>query len=400
MAQTHLFQQKPRILLLTCMLLLTLSGCGSLSAPSTSSGGGADIIAPLPVIASGRVYVNTGTLQVFDQKTGKRLDTYKPGNANLMFRLGPVVTDGSIYIAGDEDASKTLMAVYALQAKNGAILWQKSVDSASVLGAANGLLYIYGQEKNSQSFLMAFRMSNGTLDWQYQIASSSGDAACLVLTSGIIYICPLDTSLVALNGETGLPLWQHTVEQGPIYGATLANGLIYLNERGGISAHRLTDGAELWYASLIGNVATNSTLTPVVANDGIYTIASDHSKDTMYALNARSGSILWHRSLANSGAYGQRPLAVAGDIVFYANVYNTPYSPTSTPTVHQGASLTALRANDGSMLWQNWIGGFADPSLSIENQTIYAVSQLSDMTTYLNAWQMQTGKLLWHTPAS
>jgi hypothetical protein len=45
-----------------------LSGCGSTSTPS--SGGYAEIDAPPPIISQGRVYVNTGLLQFFDQKTG------------------------------------------------------------------------------------------------------------------------------------------------------------------------------------------------------------------------------------------------------------------------------------------------------------------------------------------
>lgn len=399
MTQTHPFQQKLKTLLLLSLLLLMLTGCGTLSAPSTSSGGNAESLAPLPVIASGRIYVNTGQFQSFDTLTGKRLNLYEPGASTHRFRSDPVVVGDTLYIAGDADASGTQTAVYALQETNGAVLWQTSIDAASVLGAANGLVYIYGQDKSHHQFLMALFLKNGRVNWQYQI-DPTGGYACLVITSDIVYFCPSDTSFVALNGKTGKTIWQRAIEQGPIYGATQANNLIYLNERGGISAYQVKDGTELWHTDLTENVPTDSTVTPVVAQNVVYTIASDHSQDTMYALHAENGHVLWSRSLTYSGRYGPRPLAVTGDLVLYANVANTPSSPTPAPTTQQGAALTALRASDGSTVWQSWIGGFADPSLGVDNQTVYAISQLPDTTTYLNAWQVQTGKLLWKVPVS
>jgi hypothetical protein len=64
---------------------------GHLSSYSTpSSGAYAEINAPLPIISQGRVYVNTGLLQFFDQKTGAKVGSYQIGKPNLSFQFDPI----------------------------------------------------------------------------------------------------------------------------------------------------------------------------------------------------------------------------------------------------------------------------------------------------------------------
>jgi glucose dehydrogenase len=246
-----------------------------------------------------------------------------------------------------------------------------------------------------------FTLSGCGSPWQYPITDPSGDFSCFIVSPDILYVCPTASSLVALNAQTGTLIWHRELKQNPVYGAVLANGILYLNERGGISAYKATDGTERWHTSLTDNSVGDNTITPVVANDSVYTIASNHLSDTVYALSAVNGHILWHRSLQSPGFYGKQPLAVAGNTVLLTDVYHSPYSPTPNPMSQQGASLTALRANDGGMLWKNWFGGFSDPSLSIDHDVVYAVSLSSDTATnILHAWQIKTGRQLWSVPVS
>ena len=120
MLKTGVSGSFPSVVLLVSLLLFLLSGC-STSVPSPTGDG--DIVAPSPVLSQRRVYVNTDTLHIFDQNTGKVLENDQLLNPTRAFRSSPLSVNGSIYITGDTSRSVSgattgnLRAVYALQEK-------------------------------------------------------------------------------------------------------------------------------------------------------------------------------------------------------------------------------------------------------------------------------------------
>src|SRR5258708_621744 len=210
--KTRIFQQTQNYLpYLICLLVFILGGCGSASTPS--SGAYAEINSPLPIISQGRVYVNTGLLQFFDQKTGAKVGSYQIGKPNLSFQFDPIIANGSIYIIGDPTiaAPKGFTgyqeAVYALQEKSGAILWQSLVDATAVVGIAGDLVYIYAHD----STLMALQISDGKVRWKYSTGNATTDFTSFDVLQGVVYVGSSDASLSALDATTGAVLWHHTL---------------------------------------------------------------------------------------------------------------------------------------------------------------------------------------------
>lgn len=259
---------------------------------------------------------------------------------------------------------------------------------------SHGRIYI------NTGVLRIFDQQTGASVGKYQLSNSRllFKEDPVVINSSVYIAGDANTSgtqmaVYSLQEKDGLVLWQKPIDDVSVLGT--ADSLLYT------SAYKATNGTELWHTSLTDNSVGDNTITPVVANDSVYTIASNHLSDTVYALSAVNGHILWHRSLQSPGFYGKQPLAVAGNTVLLTDVYHSPYSPTPNPMSQQGASLTALRTNDGGMLWKNWFGGFSDPSLSIDHDVVYAVSLSSDTATnILHAWQIKTGRQLWSVPVS
>ena len=266
---------------------------------------------------------------------------------------------------------------------------KRPIGTISILGTTNGLVYIYAEEENNQNFLMALRMDSGATRWQYQINNTSDNFTCLVVAPDILYVCPTSTSLIALDAKTGVLLWHRTITNAVITDSALANGALYVSEKGGISAFKASDGKELWHTALPDYI-----VAPIVVNSTVYIIDNSGVSSTSYALSTKDGHIIWNHSFANSGRFGKNFFVFSDNIILYADVYNLPYS--AHETGKQGASITALRADNGSTLWKNWIGGFADPSLSVSNDTVYAVTlDINSGVNSLHAWQVHTGKQIW-----
>lgn len=143
----------------------------------------------------------------------------------------------------------------------------------------------------------------------------------------------------------------------------------------------------------------NSVLPPVVAGTTVYTVAcnctSGQGTPTLYALDGQHGYVIWKHPLSQPLASSPHPLVVADNVLIYGTLSYTSKAAEANET---GASLIALRASDGRVLWQTWIGGFADPSLTVDRQTVYAVTiDPGGSTTRLHAWQIDNGQQRWST---
>jgi len=115
-------------------------------------------------------------------------------------------------------------------------------------------------------------------------------------------------------------------------------------------------------------------------------------------LNTRDGHSLWHHTFPGQRLTDSNFLAVTDNIVLYADLYR-PLSSTNN-TSEQRASITALRGKDGSVLWKDQIAGFADPSISADDGSVYAVEQADSSGGPIDivyAFQISTGTRLWHT---
>ena len=101
----------------------------------------------------------------------------------------------------------------------------------------------------------------------------------------------------ALNPGTGKLRWQAGADLG--YPSALADGIVLLMPGASGSAHALTalsadSGRPAWQRALTGK-----PLEAVTCNETFLVAAAD---GTLYAIAARTGSVLWKRRLASSPA--------------------------------------------------------------------------------------------------
>lgn len=147
-----------------------------------------------------------------------------------------------------------------------------------------------------------------------------------------------------------------------------------MSERCGVLAVDKENGEHLWFFHSRGSVRNEMALS-----NGLLLVADVTSQ--LYALNPDNGSLVWKYKFRDDGLY---PIHTQGIACHKGVVY-----------VGQGAHLTALRVEDGTVLWQNRSG----KSGGITDVSTYTVA---DGVLWVNAYWVgrygfdaQTGELLW-----
>jgi eukaryotic-like serine/threonine-protein kinase len=173
-------------------------------------------------------------------------------------------------------------------------------------------------------------------------------------------------------------------------GVAVADGVVYTTTtHGEIYALSAGTGITLWQAS---DPAITFKTAPVVANGIVYASSShdtqDNSNPVLYALNARTGHVLWQHPLGTGlvgfAATGGADLLFAG-----LNRDNTANS--------QGAGdLIALNAVTGQQLWQVPMAGALYEITPTAGNVVYT----GTANGVLDAWQADTGNHLWGYRAS
>ena len=175
---------------------------------------------------------------------------------------------------------------------------------------------------------------------------------------------------------------------------TIADGVAYAGADGTVSALRTGNGTLLWRSSINGGVGDQ----PVVAGGVVYVTASTDittSTDvtaTLYALRASDGAQLWH--FTNNGPVGS--VAVGGGVSIGPAIYAPVVANGVVYVGVQGDKVLALRAGDGTLLWQfsDHLIGLRSPQLVDGVVYVAAANDVQQGNIY--ALRASDGKLLWH----
>jgi len=183
-------------------------------------------------------------------------------------------------------------------------------------------------------------------------------------TSAVIHATPTPTPILSpLSGS-------HSIYP------TLANGIIYIGASdGAITAVRASDGSRLWQYRTSG-----AAYAPVVINGVVY--ASDYVGNNgpahLYALRASDGKLLW--------SYTQKDF-ISGPIVVGGVAYLASYD----------GLLTAVHAEDGSVLWHRELKGLGVVIAEVSNGVIYGEVFTNQGLNNVDAWRASNGALLWQS---
>lgn len=156
-------------------------------------------------------------------------------------------------------------AVYALNARTGALVWRYRTSTASLAdvgaapvistpgqnGVASGVVYVTGKDKT----VYALNLNTGGLIWKYALlgggnpTGSSGDVAGAALLGSRLYV-PSDKGMYALNAITGTLIW-HVLTTSTFYASPAVTG-----PAGRMVLADVDNAGHLW----VLNAATGGTL--------------------------------------------------------------------------------------------------------------------------------------------
>jgi len=290
----------------------------------------------------------------------------------------PAVVDGVVYICSSSLAQTSNSGsflwcdAYALNATNGAEIWDYMINSTDLLSAPavfNGVVYF-----GSDGAVYALSASNGALLWNSTSPNPIGQSSPAVV-DGVVYIGGFAGVVYALNATNGDIIWNVTAGTNVGWSPpTVVDGVVYIgSEDNNIYALNANSGSQLWKSNVDGWVAAS----PAVANGVVYVSSPDGN---IYALNTATGHRLW--KFYTLGGRGTSPPAVANGLVYFDSYNGNDY---------------ALNAATGKKVWNITIGtGTGTPPIVVGEIVITARPNPSGIYG-LNA---ENGAVIWFYPTN
>jgi eukaryotic-like serine/threonine-protein kinase len=283
-----------------------------------------------------------------------------------------------------------LLSAAKAQAKNDTVAAWKFQTGGPVYSSPtcdNGLVYI-GSDDGKMYCLYG---ESGTVKWVF---GTGGLIRCKpAVTGALVYFESEDGYVYALNKNSGRMIWKTDIGNTlnkrvlpNLAGTTgnswdymqsspcIDNGVVYVGS-GDSSLHAVNSqtGVVLWKVQT-GNVIRSS---PCVLGGSVYVGSWD---GYIYAFNKTDGSIVWKY---NAGRRVQESPRINDGILFCGS---------------RGGNFYALDAVRGMLIWKYYYGPkapFVESSAAIENGKVYVGS--SDLFTVF-AFDAATGNIIWCGP--
>jgi len=262
---------------------------------------------PAAVLKNGSVYfVTDDGLHALDSLTGERkwlfetLQEIPIEQMNLRRKRTPsrpVVGDGALLLTawpyiGGNTPSKSF--VYAVDQDSGKAKWVTSVDGLDITAPtmAKELVFVAVEGRAPQTSpsnnvtLHAINAAGGEVKWKFGAQKNYGTAELLV--SGDTIFFSTDKSLLALELETGRPLWTFSADEisrnlladeQHVYVVTHKRPM--MGSKGTLHALALATGQEKWSRRLNASIA--------IVKDGV--LYADGGR--LHAMDAATGKALW-----------------------------------------------------------------------------------------------------------
>jgi outer membrane protein assembly factor BamB len=329
----------------------------------------------------------------------RRASSARPGTKLWSFetngKVGSVAVVGGVAYVGTSQ-----QAVYALDALTGRLLWRHLMDSgkATYLAPASGVViaangYNGVQPAGFAGGVYGLDPGTGKLLWNVDAQGVDGLATAGDMVYAATSVKSVTTGgITALSTGTGELLWTFNFPT-PVdvqAGVAVADDIVYTTTTlGEIFALSAGTGNMLWR---VADPAITFKTGPVVAN-GVLFASSAHdtqnnSNPVLYALNARTGHVLWQHPLGT--ALNAAPATDGAGLVFADIVRN------QTSRQLGAGGMSALNATTGQQLWQVPIAGALYDITPGTGNVVYTGSA----NGVLGAWQADTGNHLWSYQAS
>ena len=306
---------------------------------------------------------------------------------------------GVVYVAGEFVTEPSPFSiVYALRASDGAVLWKTSLHTTAVSWLFLWQKQLFAFDVNGGT-IFSLQSANGKLLWSASTSPVFSQQPILSqqIVDGVLYVTVNDVvsahgSLYAYDAQRGTRLWQYGAHYGVILRPFVYDKVVYITdapslirqyEHGRVVALQASNGMPLWQYDQKDAMGFSP---PLVSNGVVYLGNSNvfaGRNASLYALQAKDGTLLWKTDTGTRDDIVDAPLITEG-IVYLSTVFH--------PT------LLALRAQDGSLLWKDsheFIPAMnPQPGWLIARNAVYAV----DGKTSVSALCLSNGKAFWRTP--
>jgi outer membrane protein assembly factor BamB len=312
------------------------------------------------------------TVVALDGKNGAKLWQYTINMAQAQ-NLSIQAIQDKIYITAFPNSQTQNVDLYVLSIHTGLLLWYIKASNVQII--QNNVICVTADDGTFK----VLSANDGHEVWHYK--STNGSNWSPIPGTNLFYVQTLAGSLQALRIDTGALQWTYKDPWGVAEVFPEVNGVLYLETGDGfIVAVRTSDGTQLWH---VRPVAPPYTFGSVEVINGIvytFTTVGDTQSETIVALNARDGSLLWRHK-----------------IDMYSNNYMVPQVSNDLFLADSGSVITALRVHDGVALWhvnytQSTTLQYYDPSLLTLVDNIVIIHSSDSV---LEAHQSVTGVLLW-----
>ncbi len=308
-----------------------------------------------PVVGpDGSVYMPTeqGLYAINPNGTLKWTKWADPYDYTLTRQAAAVASDGTVYVWRSTITGGGRL--YALNPLDGSTLWSVSVGDASYGSptiSPGGTIYIGNWNGN----LYAFN-PNGTRKWVWRSGSNCAiESSPALATDGTIYVQHNCRGLVALR-STGTLKWTRNVGEPWNSPSVGAGGTIYIGSGDYYFYAYRPDGTRKWRVKVRAWMYHSSS---AIGARGATIYRGDNSGN-FYAISS-TGHILWRYQPTDHGPIFSAPALSANGLVYY----------TQEVSKSGDASLYALRASTGKVVWKYRIGrSDASPALA-SNGTLY-----------------------------
>ena len=317
-------------------------------------------------------------------------------DAHDTLEFPPTIGYGKMFLAQQKGL------FFALNAKNGRVVWRKSLDrcAASSPTIGKGVVYqsymhpvVCAQDQaGADGFVVAWDADTGRERWRYKTQPVESSP---LLHGNRLYVGSWDHGVHAINAKNGHRIWRFQADnqvntsaaywKGRIFIGSDSGTLYALSAKTGKLLWSSGAGTEFWYATptvaygrvYIGN--TDGTMYVFGAKTGnllwarplgsyIYGAAAVYRRKVFvgtydgrfYALDAATGDVLWQRDA--HGAVHAAPTVMSG-LVYYAVCSSC--GEAAQRSVARGPDATyALRTRDGHEVWHFQAGKYANPVVS------------------------------------
>ncbi len=310
-----------------------------------------------------------------------------------VYMASPVVGGGRVFAATTDENAQGRSAVVAVDARTGETCWRFSTRASvkNSIATARGLVFA----QDAWGYLYALDAADGSLAWEKKLNVTiiPGMDSGLAATDSVVY-AGAGAGLCALDAATGRTLWEGghwSQREGTTVTVSVdepGNVLVSGVQWSAMFANDTRDGRLLWSHS--DNDIRNRASSPAVHDGMLYFL----SNRALFVLNAATGDFIVRKELPYSVDVTSTPLLTPDEIIFgtasegvvaldrrsleekwrfrtgRAMFYTAPYVAGETAQVESSpvgsgdavfvgasdGSCYALSRHDGALLWRHETG--------------------------------------------